>query len=156
MWPTSLRQGTLTHTVFHGSLLDHQTDKLYAEQARTAGNPSHGRRDGFDFTFCGWQMRGEGAQHTAKMAGKDFALDLQLADPAAAGPHQAPGTPVAGLLDFAAAGMSYYTSRSRMTAQGTLTLGTEGPGRCVAKWRLTISGETSRRRNRAGTGSRCN
>ncbi|MEF8700316.1 MAG: lipocalin family protein [Candidatus Accumulibacter sp. UW20] len=119
---TFLRQGTLTHTVFHGSLLDHQTDKLYAEQARTAGNPSHARRDGFDFTFGGWQMRGEGAKHAAKMAGKDFALDLQLDDRQPPVLHQAPGTPVAGLLDFAAAGMSYYTSRPRMTAQGSLTL----------------------------------
>jgi predicted secreted hydrolase len=77
---TFLRQGTLTHTVFHGSLLDHQTEKLYTEQARTAGNPSTGRRDGFDFTFGDWQMRGEGANHSAKMAGKDFALDLKLND----------------------------------------------------------------------------
>ena len=119
---TFLRQGTLTHTVFHGSLLDHQTEKLYTEQARTAGNPSTGRRDGFDFTFGDWQMRGEGANHSAKMAGKDFALDLKLNDRLPPVLHQAPGTPVAGLLDFAAAGMSYYTSRPRMTAQGTLTI----------------------------------
>jgi len=55
------------------------------------------------------------------MAGKDFSLDLQLDDRNAPVLHQAPGTPVAGLLDFAAAGKSYYTSRPRMTAHGTLT-----------------------------------
>jgi predicted secreted hydrolase len=118
-----LRKGTLTHTVFHGSLLDHQTEKLYTEQARTAGNPSDGRRDGFAFKFGSWQLQGDGAQHAAKMAGKDFALDLQLNDHRQPVLHQAPGTPVAGLLDFGAAGKSYYTSRPRMAAQGTLTLG---------------------------------
>jgi len=123
-----LRQGTLAHTVFHGSLLDHQNEKLYTEQARTAGNPSDGRRDGFDFTFGDWQMRGEGAQHAAKMKGKAFALELQLDDRQPPVLHQAPGTPVAGLLDFGVAGLSYYTSRPRMSAQGTLTLnGTTRP-----------------------------
>ncbi len=118
-----LRKGTLTHTVFHGSLLDHQTEKLYTEQARTAGNPSDGRRDGFAFQFGSWQLQGDGAQHAAKMAGKDFAIDLQLNDSRPPLLHQAPGTPVAGLLDFGAAGKSYYTSRPRMAAQGTLTIG---------------------------------
>ena len=118
-----LRRGTLIHTVFHGSLLDHQTEKLYTEQARTAGNPSDGRRDGFNFSFGSWQLRGEGAQHAAKMAGKDFSLDLQLTDHREPLLHQAPGTPVAGLLDFAAAGKSYYVSRPRMAALGTLTIG---------------------------------
>lgn len=120
---TFLRQGTMTHTVFQGSLLDHQAARLYTEQARTAGNPSDGRRDGFGFSYGNWQMRGEGARHAAKMAGKDFTLDLQLDDNLPPVLHQAPGTPVSGLLDFGAAGLSYYTSRPRMTAQGMLTIG---------------------------------
>ncbi|MBE2259336.1 MAG: hypothetical protein H6942_09850 [Candidatus Accumulibacter sp.] len=119
---TFLRRGTLTHTVFHGSLLDHQTEELYTEQARTAGNPSDGRRDGFKFSFGKWQIEGNGAKHAAKMAGKDFSLDLQMSDALPPVLHQAPATPVAGLLDFGAAGMSYYTSRPRMTASGTLTI----------------------------------
>ncbi|WP_291993756.1 lipocalin family protein [Candidatus Accumulibacter sp. ACC003] len=119
---TFLRRGTLTHTVFHGSLLDHQTEKLYTAQARTAGNPSDGRRDGFSFSFGDWQLQGDGAQHLAKMAGKDFSLDLRMDDALPPVLHQAPATPVAGLLDFGAAGMSYYTSRPRMAAQGTLTI----------------------------------
>ena len=118
-----LRGGTLLHAVFQGSLLDHQTEKLYTEQARTAGNPSDGRRDGFNLTFGGWQLSGEGAQHRARMSGKDFALDLQLADSHSPVLHQVPNTPIAGLLDFGAAGMSYYTSRPRMTANGSLTIG---------------------------------
>jgi hypothetical protein len=141
-----LRQGTLTHTVFHGSLLDHQNEKLYTEQARTAGNPSHGRRDGFDFSFGDWQMRGEGAQHAAKMAGKDFALELQLVDKNPPVLHQAPGTPVAGLLDFGAAGMSYYTSRPRMSAEGTLTL----DGKPVpVHWRRVVRSSVGRLRGGA-------
>jgi len=119
---TFLRQGTLTHTVFHGSLLDHRNGKLYSEQSRTAGNPSHGRKDGFDFSHGPWLMRGEGSRHVAKMAGKGFALDLVLSDKLPQVLHQAPGTPQAGLLDFGAAGLSYYTSRPRMAAEGTLTI----------------------------------
>jgi predicted secreted hydrolase len=119
---TFLRQGTLTHTVFHGSLLDHRNGRLFSEQSRTAGNPSHGRKDGFDFSHGPWQMRGDGSRHVAKMAGKGFSLDLQLNDQSPPVLHQAPGTPQAGLLDFAAAGLSYYTSRPRMVAEGTLTI----------------------------------
>jgi predicted secreted hydrolase len=118
-----LRKGTLTHTVFHGSLLDHQSEKLYAEQARTAGIPVEMKRDGFSFSYGDWQLRGDGAQHATKMAGKDFRLELKMNDRLPPVIHQVPGAPVAGLLDFAAAGKSYYTSRPRMNAQGTLTIG---------------------------------
>ena len=117
-----LRQETLTHAVFHGSLLDYQSERLYTEQARTAGNPSDGRRDGFALSFGDWRLQGSGGEHLASMAGKDFALDLQMNDSQPPLLHQAPGTPVAGLLDFAAAGKSYYTSRPRMSARGTLTI----------------------------------
>jgi predicted secreted hydrolase len=92
IWRPSCAAERFTHTVFHGSLLDHQTEKLYTEQARTAGNPSHGRRDGFDFSHrpladCAARR----PQHVAKMAGKDFALDLQLVDHREPLLHQAPG-----------------------------------------------------------------
>ena len=117
-----MRKGSFTHAAFHGSLLDHQNEKLYTEQARTAGNPSDGRRDGFDFSFGDWRLQGVGAQHKARMAGKDFSLDLQMSDNRPPVLHQAPGTPVAGLLDLGASGTSYYTSRPRMSAQGTLTI----------------------------------
>lgn len=117
-----LRQGTLTHTVFHGSLLDHQTGKLYTEQARTAGSPSEGLRDGYALNFGAWQMRGEGARHAARMEGKEFSLNIDLDDRSPPVLHQAPATPVVGLLDFRAAGKSYYTSRPRMSAADTLTI----------------------------------
>jgi predicted secreted hydrolase len=120
---TFLLQGVLSHTVFQGSLLDHKSEKHYTEQARTEGNPSHGSGDGFDFAFGNWQMKGVGSKHAAKMAGKDFAADLRFSDSGTPVLHQAPGTPVAGLLDFGAAGKSYYLSRPRMKAEGTVTIG---------------------------------
>lgn len=117
-----VRQGALSHTAFHGSLLDHKTGRHYTEQARTEGNPSHGSRDGFEFSFGSWWMQGNGPKHSAKMAGKNFVLDLRLDDKLAPLLHQAPGTPVAGLLDFGATGTSYYTSRPRMQAEGSVTI----------------------------------
>jgi hypothetical protein len=54
-----LRRGTLTHTVFHGSLLDHQTEKRYTEQARTAGNPSDGRLRRLQLQLRRLAMQGE-------------------------------------------------------------------------------------------------
>lgn len=119
---TFLRQGTLAHTAFHGSLRDHQSGKHYTNQARTEGKPFDGRRDGFAFSYEPWQISGNGAQHALKMAGKGFAVDLALNDKQPPLLHQAPATPVAGLLDFGAAGWSYYTSRPRLSAQGQLTI----------------------------------
>ncbi len=120
-----LRQETLAHAVFHGSLLDHQSGILHTEQARTAGNPSLGQRDGFDLRFASWRLQGGGDRHSATMAGKEFKLELQMRDDQAPVLHQAPGTPIAGLLDFGVAGKSYYVSRPRMKAEGVLTLSGE-------------------------------
>lgn len=117
-----LLQGALTHMAFHGSLLDHQSGKHYTEQARTEGKPSDGRADGFGFTFGPWQITGSGPKHTVKMAGKGFAVDLALNDRQAPLLHQAPGTPVAGLLELGVAGSTYYTSRPRMKAEGSLMI----------------------------------
>ena len=119
---TFLRQGTLEHTAFHGSLRDHQSGKHYAEQARTEGKPGEGRRDGFDFSYGAWQVSGTGEKHAIRMAGKGFAVDLALTDKQQPVLHRAPESPVAGLLDLGAAGSSYYTSRPRMAAQGTLVI----------------------------------
>lgn len=117
---TFLRQGTLAHTAFHGSLRDHQTGKHYTDQVRTEGKPADGQSDGFGFSYGQWQIAGSGPKHTVKMGGKDFSIDLALHDRSSPVLHQAPGTPVAGLLDLGAAGKSYYTSRPRMQAEGRL------------------------------------
>lgn len=126
---TFLRQGALAHTAFHGSLRDHRSGKQYTDQARTVGKPADGRRDGFSFSHGPWQMTGSGAKHAVKMAGRDFAVDLALNDDFSPVLHQAPGTPVAGLLDLGSAGSSYYTSRPRMKAEGSLTI--EGVSKTV-------------------------
>lgn len=119
---TFLRQGAAAETVFHGSLLDHASDKHYTEQARTEGNPSHGSQDGFDFSFGTWRIKREGTTHLARMAGQDFAADLRFEDARPPVRHQAPGAAVAGRLDFGAAGQSYYTSRPRLRGTGTVTI----------------------------------
>ena len=56
------------------------------------------------------------------MAGKAFAPELQLDDSHAPLLHQAPGTPIAGLLDFAAAGKSYLVERG-VQASDVIALG---------------------------------
>ena len=119
---TFLRQGGLSHTAFHGSLLDHKSGKQYTDQARTEGKPADGQPDGFGFSYGPWQMAGAGPKHSMKMAGKGFALDLAMNDSLPPVLHQAPATPVAGLLDLGAAGKSYYTSRPRLKAAGNLTI----------------------------------
>jgi predicted secreted hydrolase len=119
---TFLRQGALAHTAFHGSLRDHQSGKHYTDQARTEGKPADGRRDGFGFSHGPWQITGSGPKHTVRMSGKAFAVDLALNDSLPPVLHQAPATPVAGLLDLGTAGWSYYTSRPRMTAAGSLSI----------------------------------
>ena len=119
---TFMLQGALAHTAFHGALRDHQTNKHYTNQSRTEGKPGESLRDGFAFSYDHWQIRGVGPTHTVKMAGKGFAIDLALSDAQPPVLHQAPATPTAGLLDLGPAGWSYYISRPRMAAQGTLVV----------------------------------
>ncbi len=115
-----LRKEIATHTVFHASLTDHRTGRRYAEQARTAGNPSEGQKDRFDFSYGAWQITGSGPEHGVRLAAKDFAIDLKIADDRPPVAHQAPGTGGAGLLDLQEHGESYYYSRLRMPASGLL------------------------------------
>ena len=119
---TFLLQGALAHTAFHSSLRDYQTDKHYTHQARTEGKPGEERRDGYSFNYAPWQIEAAGPQHTVKAGGKGFAIDLALTDRLSPVIHRVPGTPTAGLLDLGPAGWSYYTSRPRMSAQGTLVV----------------------------------
>lgn len=118
-----LRRGLTDHTLFHVSLVDLQTGKHYTDQARTAGIPSSGKQDGFDFSYAGWRVAGSGPKHTLNIKTKDFTLALDLTDASPPTLHQAPGSGGPGLLDFGAAGKSYYYSRTRMPSHGTLSLG---------------------------------
>ena len=126
---TFVRQGTIEHTAFHGSLRDHQTGKHYIEQTRTEGRPAAKVANGFAFSHGPWQISGSGGKHALRMEGKGYALDLALTDGRPPVLHQAPGSAVAGLLDLGAAGKSYYTSRPRMQTEGTLLI--DGRNRAV-------------------------
>jgi len=120
---TFLRRTLVVHTIFHVSLVDLQTGKYYTDQARTAGIPSSVNKDGFDFSYQGWQVAGSGPNHKLNISTKDFKLALDLSDPHPPAMHQVPGKAGPGLLDFGAAGKSYYYSRMRMASQGSLSLG---------------------------------
>lgn len=118
-----LRRELSDHTVFHVSLVDLGTGKHYSGQARTAGVPSSVKKDGFDFAYPGWRVAGSGANHRMRVTTRDFTLALDLSDTRQPTLHQVPGVGGPGLLDFGAAGKSYYYSRMRMPTRGTLALG---------------------------------
>jgi predicted secreted hydrolase len=118
-----LHDGMVRHTVFHVALTDHRTGKRYTRQIRTAGLPSDKNLPGYSFDYQGWRVSGAGGNHVVNIQEKDFALDLQLKD---AGPpvlHQAAGSATPGVLDFGSSGVSYYYSRPRMQASGSVAVG---------------------------------
>jgi predicted secreted hydrolase len=109
-----------SHIVSHASLVDHQTGQHYTAQRRSAGNPSNGARDSFDFTLGNWLMSGRNGADRLRIRTPEFAFDLSLEST----------TPVmlqggSGLLDFKEAGSSYYYSRPRMNISGTAGLAKE-------------------------------
>ena len=102
-----------SHTVIHASFLDEESGQRFSYQARTGGNPSGDVKRGFDFRMGDWLMRG--ADGVDRIQGKtnEFSFNLDL---------NSQGAPVfqggTGLLDFMAAGTSYYYSRPRMAVEG--------------------------------------
>jgi predicted secreted hydrolase len=122
-----LHDGMARHTVFHVALTDHRTGKRYTRQMRTAGLPTDKTRPGYSFDYQGWRVSGAGGAHAVSIQEKDFALDLQLHDPAPPVLHQAAGSTTPGVLDFGGSGVSYYYSRPRMQATGTVQLAAAAP-----------------------------
>ena len=116
-----LRDAMVRHTVFHGSLTDHTRGDRYKDQFRTGGVPSPGNAAGFDFRHRGWQISGFGPNHTVTMQGEGYALELELVDAYPPVLHRAAGSATPGLLDFGDAGITYYYSRPRMQARGTVS-----------------------------------
>jgi len=104
-------------SIVHASFADHAAGTRYDAQFRAAGNPSSGSQGGFDFRFGRWLMLGSNGHDRLRVSDEDFALDLRLE------PGPPPVLHAGGLLDFAAAGKSYYYSRTRMPARGTVALG---------------------------------
>jgi predicted secreted hydrolase len=112
-----LVNSVVPYTALQVSLVDHRTGRRIAHQRSSPGNPSAGSGGGFAFTLGGWSMAGSGGQDRLKVEAPGLAFDLALSNP---GPTVFHGG--SGLLDFGDAGTSYYYSRPRMAAQGTLTL----------------------------------
>jgi hypothetical protein len=65
-------------------------EKRYTEQARTAGNPSDGRRTASTSALATGSCKETAKNHQAKMTGKDFALDLKIRRQVP--PYPAPGS----------------------------------------------------------------
>ena len=114
------------HTVMHVALTDLKTGRRYSQQSRTGGVPAKSSQAGFDFQQEGWRVAGAGPSHSthAKSEGVELALQLQDNQPVVA--HRAAGSQTPGLLDFGESGISYYYSRPRMAAQGSLHIGNKG------------------------------
>ncbi len=112
------------HTVMHVALTDLQSGKRYTRQSRTGGLPARASASGFDFRQDGWQVQGFGPDHSVRMSfDGGVSLDLALRDAGPVVAHRAAGSQTPGLLDFGDSGISYYYSRPRMAAQGSLHIG---------------------------------
>lgn len=111
------------HTVMHVAVSDLRTGKRYDGQYKTAGVANTPVRDGFDFRQGTWRFASLGGKHVlqASLDGATFALDLGDAPPLVA--HRAADSATPGLLDFGDSGISYYYSRPRLPAHGTVAIG---------------------------------
>lgn len=105
----------------HLALTD-EAGKRFAYEQRSEIGPQVDRSpgDGFDFSLSGgeaapWTMRGHDGTDQLIARAEAFALDLELLDET--GPILHDGD---GWIDFGAAGGSYYYSRTRMSATGTI------------------------------------
>ena len=88
-----------------------------AERLRVAPRPEDGEPSGFSFDMGSWRMSGEGGERYRLRAGAGgVSYDLTL---------RASSRPLLhdedGLVDFRRAGITYYFSRPRLEARGTLT-----------------------------------
>ncbi|MGJ7509036.1 lipocalin family protein [Variovorax sp. GT1P44] len=115
--------GLIKHTVMHSALTDLQTGKRFVNQTRTAGVPASSVANGFDFRQEKWQVTASPASQVlrANFDGASIAFDLGDAGPVVA--HRAPGSETPGVLDFGKSGISYYYSRPRLPAKGTVAVG---------------------------------
>ena len=117
-----LRDGVVRHTVFHGALNEYRRGTRLTRQLRTGGVPSSAGSKGFDFTFEDFHVAGSGGKHGLRIGSEAFSLELEMADSSEPVLHRVAGSSTPGILDFGAAGKSYYYSRPRMKARGTLAI----------------------------------
>nr|WP_301334727.1 lipocalin family protein [Variovorax dokdonensis] len=113
--------GLIKHTVMHAALTDLATGRRYTAQSRTGGLPARPDGGGFDFRATGWSLSGVGPAHRLRfddIGGNSLSLELLDTRPVVA--HRAAGSNTPGLLDFGDSGISYYYSRPRMAASGSV------------------------------------
>ena len=99
-----------------------RTRGVFQHANRTAQGSQIGRQDGFDLAIHDWHMRGALGhdQLEAGMEAYGLTLDLQAQKPPAL--HEKQGaSSFPGIVSFGPAGDSYYYSRTRLGAAGTLT-----------------------------------
>lgn len=116
-----LRDGMVRHTVLHFSLTDLVSGKRVERQMRTAGIPSEVTSAGFDFRQQGWRLASDAKNHVVMVQAEGSELTLDLKDSGVPMLHRTKGSRTPGLLDFGAAGISYYYSRPGLSASGTVT-----------------------------------
>ena len=113
-----LTSGLTPHSVSHVSLADHQLQKNYTTESRTAGGGSDsGGQDKFLFNHSGWLMSGANGTDQLKINSDQFAFDLKLKT---SRPPILHGNN--GIFTMKNAGDSYYYSRSRLNISGTLKI----------------------------------
>lgn len=101
----------------HAAVTDGAAQRfVYAERSARARRPQRSGGPGFDLRVADWHMRGLEGQDALSFAVDRYRLQLDL---------HALKPPVAhagGLISFGVAGESYYYSRTRMAAHGTLEM----------------------------------
>jgi predicted secreted hydrolase len=113
-----LVNGLIPHNVSHVSLADHQLQKNYTTEKRTAGGGSDSVGQGkFLFNHSGWLMSGVNGTDQLKANSDQFAFDLKL---------ETSQPPILhgnnGIINMKNAGDSFYYSRSRLNVSGTLKI----------------------------------
>ncbi len=107
----------MNHMISHVSFTDHQTGKHYTDQRKTGGNSSVATKNRFEFNQSGWQMTGGNGNDKLKVITNNFSLDLELTSTLSPVFHGNNG-----IISLAAAGSSYYYSRTRMAVSGNITI----------------------------------
>ncbi len=89
----------------------------FAFDQRTSLGSQIGSTDGFDLRVAEWTMRGSNGHDAVAASMNGYAIDLKLDSEKPPALHDR-----IGLISFGLAGDSYYYSRTRLDASGTLTV----------------------------------
>jgi predicted secreted hydrolase len=113
-----LVNGLSLHSVSHVSLADHQLQKNYITQKRTAGGSSDSdNKNVFLFNHSGWLMSGDNGVDLLKVNSDQFDFDLKL---------ETTKPPVFhgynGIINMKNAGDSFYYSRPLLNVSGRLKI----------------------------------